>query len=160
MSRIKENNVVKTTKKNEGSHNHLNTKLRSATSMLSQSTNKKNTKIEEKKHTNLEVKKNSASKSPWIAKLKKLKDEFAVKWENPRTSTAKLDDFEKVRTLGQGAYGRVILVIHKRTSKPSAIKVMPKEKIVKQMQIEHTINEKKNIGRYKFSLFSIVNIFV
>jgi hypothetical protein len=45
-----------------------------------------------------------------------------------------LDDFDLIRMLGMGAYGKVLLVRHRRNNKEYAMKVMEKQKIVKERQ--------------------------
>jgi len=55
----------------------------------------------------------------------------------------KLDDFQIIRTLGTGSFGRVHLVQHKETKDFYAMKVLNKAQVVRLKQVEHTINEKK-----------------
>ena len=45
-------------------------------------------------------------------------------------------------TIGRGSFGRVLLAYYKKKDKFYAIKVMVKEKLVENSQIEHTISEK------------------
>lgn len=52
-----------------------------------------------------------------------------------------LSDFETVRTLGTGSYGRVFLVRDKREGQHHALKVLEKAKVVRKNQVEHTRNE-------------------
>ena len=42
---------------------------------------------------------------------------------------AKLDDFKRLRTLGTGSFGRVILVQHKDSNNYFAMKVLDKAKV-------------------------------
>lgn len=54
-----------------------------------------------------------------------------------------LDDFQLVKVLGKGSYGKVMLV--KRADKPGevyAMKMLRKEHIVKRNQVEHTKSER------------------
>ncbi|KAL1919298.1 uncharacterized protein VTP21DRAFT_1991 [Calcarisporiella thermophila] len=53
-----------------------------------------------------------------------------------------LDDFNLLRTLGTGSFGRVHLSQSKHNSKFYAIKVMKKMSIIQLKQVEHTNNEK------------------
>eukprot|EP00124_Ichthyophonus_hoferi_P004780 Ihof_evm1s575 gene=Ihof_evmTU1s575 len=53
-----------------------------------------------------------------------------------------LNDFEMVRTLGTGSFGRVLLVRDKRDDQYRALKIIRKEVIIKLKQVEHTANEK------------------
>ncbi|XP_039591391.1 protein kinase, cAMP-dependent, catalytic, beta a isoform X2 [Polypterus senegalus] len=75
--------------------------------------------------------------------LAKAKEDFLRKWECPPQSTAGLDDFERLKTLGTGSFGRVMLVKHKTTEQYYAMKILDKQKVVKLKQIEHTLNEKR-----------------
>ncbi|KAH1164885.1 hypothetical protein KIL84_004988, partial [Mauremys mutica] len=40
----------------------------------------------------------------------KSKEDFLKKWENPSQNTASLDQFDRIKTLGMGSFGRVMLV--------------------------------------------------
>lgn len=86
--------------------------------------------------------------------LAKAKEDFLRKWECPpqvrvtkmRTfsvalptvkanrllfpqSTTCLDDFERLKTLGTGSFGRVMLVKHKGTEQYFAMKILDKQKV-------------------------------
>ena len=54
----------------------------------------------------------------------------------------RIDQFSLLRTVGRGSFGRVLLCFHKETKKFYAAKVLAKERLFKNRQIEHTINEK------------------
>ncbi|XP_075242884.1 cAMP-dependent protein kinase catalytic subunit 1-like isoform X3 [Convolutriloba macropyga] len=83
--------------------------------------------------------------------LAKAKEEFTGKWEKSSTSNAQLNDFEIMKTLGTGSFGRVILVQHKTgDSKYYAMKILDKQKVVKLKQVEHTLNEKKILASIDF----------
>ena len=43
-----------------------------------------------------------------------------------------IKDFKTLKVLGTGSYGRVLLVLHKRTNKYYAMKVLKKKKIRKE----------------------------
>merc|ERR1719361_724981 len=45
--------------------------------------------------------------------LETAKEEFEEKWKNPHKNTACLDDFDRLKTLGTGSFGRVMLAQHK-----------------------------------------------
>lgn len=76
--------------------------------------------------------------------LKELKEDFEQKWGTQPPQTMKLDDFEPIRTVGTGSYGRVILVQDiRRKEETYALKVLSKERIVQKKQVEHTLSERK-----------------
>ncbi|MBN3314860.1 KAPCA kinase, partial [Atractosteus spatula] len=82
--------------------------------------------------------------------LAKAKEDFLRKWENPAQNTASLDQFERIKTLGTGSFGRVMLVKHKETGQHYAMKILDKQKVVKLKQIEHTLNEKRILQAVSF----------
>jgi protein kinase A len=82
--------------------------------------------------------------------LDKAKEEFEEKWRNPQSGGAKYDDFDRLKTLGTGSFGRVMLVQHKASKDYYAMKVLDKQKIVKLKQVEHTMNEKKILHAINF----------
>ncbi|KAK4805921.1 hypothetical protein QYF61_021485 [Mycteria americana] len=65
-------------------------------------------------------------------------------------NTASLEQFERIRTLGTGSFGRVMLVRHKDTGHHYAMKILDKQKVVKLKQIEHTLNEKRILQAVTF----------
>lgn len=75
--------------------------------------------------------------------LENLKLTFMEKWKMKKDDDVKLDDFERFRTVGTGAFGRVILVKYKPTSTYYAMKILDKAKLVKMKQVDHTRNEKR-----------------
>ena len=44
-------------------------------------------------------------------------------------NTAGLDDFDRIKTLGTGSFGRVMLVQHKATKEYYAMKILDKQKV-------------------------------
>ncbi len=54
-----------------------------------------------------------------------------------------LNDFTVSRTIGTGSFGRVHIIKEKSSQKFWAMKALSKADIVRNKQIEHTINEKK-----------------
>nr|XP_048688331.1 cAMP-dependent protein kinase catalytic subunit alpha-like isoform X1 [Caretta caretta] len=82
--------------------------------------------------------------------LAKAKEDFIKKWENPSQNTASLDQFDRIKTLGTGSFGRVMLVKHKETGNHYAMKILDKQKVVKLKQIEHTLNEKRILQAVNF----------
>uniref|UniRef100_A0AAZ3R0M9 cAMP-dependent protein kinase catalytic subunit alpha n=1 Tax=Oncorhynchus tshawytscha TaxID=74940 RepID=A0AAZ3R0M9_ONCTS len=82
--------------------------------------------------------------------LAKAKEDFLKKWENPAQNTAALDGFDRLKTLGTGSFGRVMLVKHKESGQHFAMKILDKQKVVKLKQIEHTLNEKRILQAVSF----------
>nr|AAY84715.1 protein kinase A catalytic subunit [Lymnaea stagnalis] len=83
--------------------------------------------------------------------LAKAKEEFQQKWDHPPASSCCLDDFDRIKTLGTGSFGRVMLVQHKGENKAYyAMKILDKQKVVKLKQVEHTLNEKKILQSINF----------
>jgi len=56
---------------------------------------------------------------------------------------AKLDDFEFLKVLGEGAFGKVYLVEHKLTNKVLAAKVISKEHILRGDDVDVTMTERR-----------------
>lgn len=82
--------------------------------------------------------------------LEDAKRVFEQKWNSPATNTATLDDFDRVKTLGTGSFGRVMLVQHKEKKDYYAMKILDKQKVVKLKQVEHTLNEKRILQAVDF----------
>lgn len=59
-------------------------------------------------------------------------------------------DFERIKTLGTGSFGRVMLVQHKKSKGYHAMKILDKQKVVKLKQVEHTLNEKRILSAINF----------
>ncbi|KAF8848621.1 Pkinase-domain-containing protein [Acephala macrosclerotiorum] len=60
-----------------------------------------------------------------------------------------LGDFEILRTLGTGSFGRVHLVQSKHNSRFYAVKVLKKAQVVKMKQVEHTNDERRMLQEVK-----------
>jgi len=82
--------------------------------------------------------------------LREAKEKFEEQWKNQSQNTANLDDFDRIKTLGTGSFGRVMLVQHKSSKKYFAMKILDKQKVVKLKQVEHTLNEKKILQAISF----------
>ncbi|XP_071477985.1 RAC-gamma serine/threonine-protein kinase-like [Diadema antillarum] len=61
--------------------------------------------------------------------------------QKPRKVT--MDDFELLKCLGKGTFGKVIQVREKKTSELFAIKVLKKEVIVQKDEVAHTLTENR-----------------
>lgn len=91
--------------------------------------------------------------------LDDLKTKFMEKWKTKAVDNAKSDDFEHFRTVGTGAFGRVILVKHKPTSTHYAMKILDKAKLVKTKQVGHTLNEKRILQSISFPFMVFMEFF-
>ncbi|KAI0845187.1 Pkinase-domain-containing protein [Daldinia vernicosa] len=60
-----------------------------------------------------------------------------------------LTDFDLLRTLGTGSFGRVHLVQSKHNQRFYAIKVLKKAQVVKMKQVEHTNDERRMLAEVK-----------
>lgn len=58
-------------------------------------------------------------------------DDISRRLSNRRSfqNTAALDDFDRIKTLGTGSFGRVMLVKHKSTGNYYAMKILDKQKV-------------------------------
>lgn len=74
--------------------------------------------------------------------LKRTKKDFEVKWKADFKPTATIADFQIMKTLGTGSFGRVVLAQHRqKEGKLLAIKMMEKKHVIKTKQVQHTISE-------------------
>ena len=60
-----------------------------------------------------------------------------------------LGDFEILRTLGTGSFGRVHLVQSRHNQRFYAVKVLKKAQVVKMKQVEHTNDERRMLAEVK-----------
>ena len=58
-----------------------------------------------------------------------------------------IDDFELVRVIGKGSFGKVTLVRKKTDAALYAMKVLAKQNIIKRKQVEHTRTERSVLGK-------------
>lgn len=80
--------------------------------------------------------------SEFDAFLKRSKKVFEGKWKGEFQPNSSINDFNIVRTLGTGSFGRVVLCKHKsKGDKMYAMKMMEKKHVVKTKQEKHTISE-------------------
>ena len=55
-------------------------------------------------------------------------------------NTAAIEDFERIKTLGMGSFGRVMLVQHKETKRYHAMKILDRIRV--RLALSHTHNHK------------------
>lgn len=63
--------------------------------------------------------------------------------ESSRGRRIQLDDFEYLKVLGKGSFGKVILCREKKSGQLYAIKVLKKEVIIKKEEVAHTLTENR-----------------
>lgn len=76
--------------------------------------------------------------------------EFTARYGQKIPDIHCLDEYEPVRTLGTGSFGRVMLVRERSTREYYALKILEKTKVVRLKQVEHTLNEKNLLASLKF----------
>ncbi|XP_013133799.1 PREDICTED: cAMP-dependent protein kinase catalytic subunit alpha-like [Papilio polytes] len=86
----------------------------------------------------------------YLKHLKQLKNEFDQRWRSKPPFSMTFDELDRVRTLGTGAFGRVVLLRHSKSGKFYAMKILEKEKIVKLKQVDHTLFEKRILEAIRF----------
>ena len=62
--------------------------------------------------------------------------------EKTKLSSVTIDDFQPIKLLGKGSFGKVILVKYFNNNNIYAMKVLKKEEIIKRNQIKHTQTER------------------
>jgi serine/threonine protein kinase len=67
-------------------------------------------------------------------------------YNTPKTS---LDDFELLKVIGKGSYGKVTLVRKKESKRLFAMKSLNKSNVKRRNQVEHTKTERRVLGRAK-----------
>src|SRR5699024_10378970 len=69
--------------------------------------------------------------------------------ESSRGRRIQLDDFEYLRVLGKGTFGKVILCREKKSGSLFAIKVLKKETIIAKDEVAHTLTENRVLRHTK-----------
>ncbi|GMF38182.1 unnamed protein product [Phytophthora fragariaefolia] len=73
-------------------------------------------------------------------------DNETAMYNTPKTS---LDDFELLKVIGKGSYGKVTLVRKKEGKRLFAMKSLNKSNVKRRNQVEHTRTERRVLGRAK-----------
>lgn len=73
----------------------------------------------------------------------------------PKLSVVTLDDFEFLKVLGKGTFGKVILCKEKRTDRLYAIKILKKEVLIAKEEVTHTYTENRVLQRYAIHILDI-----
>jgi len=104
---------------------------------------KEKKKSKESSEKKSKVKKKSSSSTPSKDKHDSELSEIEIKRQKHQfDKDLTLDDFDIVRTVGTGTFGRVLVVKYLKTEKFYAIKVQKKSEIVRLKQVQHIKNEK------------------
>lgn len=82
--------------------------------------------------------------------LRKGKAKFDSKINGEFVTTAKMEDFKQMQTLGTGTFGKVVLCQHKNNQKYYAMKIMEKANIIRTRQLIHTIAEIRCMDSFSF----------
>jgi serine/threonine protein kinase len=69
--------------------------------------------------------------------------------EPVENKSVSLDDFEIIRVLGKGEYGKVLLVQKKITQELFALKILKKKLIEEKNQVQHTLSERAILQKTK-----------
>jgi len=91
--------------------------------------------------------------------LDELKEAFMERWKTKKQDNVNLEDFEQFRTVGTGAFGRVIVVKYKPASTFHAMKILSKARLVKLKQVDHTRNEKRILECINFPFTVFMDFF-
>lgn len=94
---------------------------------------------------------NRDQENAYKSSLSHHKEEFHQKYDaNSKSMVMSIDDFDWLKTVGTGSFGRVGVTVHRNTRVVHAVKILSKERVVKTNQVEHTINEKRILNSIDF----------
>lgn len=103
--------------------------------------------VSESQCEDVEMSSGSISSGADIANLDELSAKFSVQGTCSSKSTGKkkvtLENFEFIKVLGKGTFGKVILCREKGTGRLFAIKILKKEVIIQKDEVAHTLTENR-----------------
>ncbi|CAI4223047.1 unnamed protein product [Auanema sp. JU1783] len=67
-----------------------------------------------------------------------------------------MDDFEFLKVLGKGTFGKVILCRERKSSKLYAIKILKKDVIIEREEVAHTLTENRVLQRCKHPFLTLL----
>lgn len=76
---------------------------------------------------------------------------------NKATSTKKMEDFEMLKVLGKGTFGKVVMCRDKETGEIMAMKILKKDVIVAKDEIAHTLTENRVLQLTKHPFLTSLN---
>ena len=82
-----------------------------------------------------------------VKELSQLLDQASLSKTEPREFQETLEDLEVITTLGAGTFGRVFLVMSKKTNVYYALKKLSKHLIAKLKQTEHLRSERRVLSQ-------------
>lgn len=87
--------------------------------------------------------KNGSIDLPTSVFLSKAKEAFDKKWSENKPGSGSLAEFQLVKTIGKGKYGRVMLARCMKRKTVYALKILRKTEIVRLQQVRHVMLEKR-----------------
>mmetsp|Transcript_41780 Transcript_41780/g.63802 ORF Transcript_41780/g.63802 Transcript_41780/m.63802 type:complete len:141 (+) Transcript_41780:194-616(+) len=78
--------------------------------------------------------------------------------EKKKSSTARLDNYTMLHSLGEGAYGQVNLAIEKKSGHHVAVKMVNIRKICQLNKDRHIMREKDLLDSLRFKHANIINL--